>query len=66
MSYLYLEITQDKYALPTKVATSPNELARLTGLKVSSIYNAVSQADRGYFPFPRFIRVAIDDCEVDE
>ena len=59
--WLYLEVTQDEYELPVRVADSVGELARKTGLKPASISSEISHRLSGRRPKSRFIRVEVED-----
>jgi hypothetical protein len=58
---LYLEITQDDLALPLKVCTSVNELARLVGKTPNEISSYISHNKKKKFKYPRFIKVEVEE-----
>ena len=58
---LYLEITQDEYQLPLKVAESTKELAKMCGMERKQIQNYIGNVNRGQIKKPRFIKVVVDD-----
>ena len=58
---VYMEITQDEYQLPLKVAENAYELANMCGVSRSCIYNYISQTNLGRIKNPRYIKVEIDD-----
>lgn len=45
---LYLKTTKDKYELPVAVAASTQELARMLGMKNSSVKSHISHHDKGW------------------
>ena len=52
---VYMEVTRDKYELPVAVANNVEELARIVGVKKSTIKSDISHK-RG-----RFIRVEVEE-----
>ena len=45
---VWMEVTNDKYELPTCVASTATELARILGKSESTVYNAIYRArERG-------------------
>lgn len=60
---LYLAITRDKYELPLAVADSPNELARMCGVKPNNVSSAISNWKSGKRRRSCFICVDIEDGE---
>ena len=57
---LYLWITKDKYQLPLFVSDRATEVAKVSGVKVGSIYTITSKARRGLLKNPPFICVEVD------
>lgn len=58
---IYMEITQDEYQLPLKVADSPVELAKICGITTRTVYNYLYLTKKGVIKNPRYIKVVIDD-----
>lgn len=58
---LYLEITQDEYQLPLKVAESTKELAKMCGMERKQLQNYIGKVTSGQIKKPRFIKVVVDD-----
>lgn len=57
---LWLCITLDRYELPTAVADTANELARLCGVSEKTIRSSISNANKhGYRS--RYIKVETED-----
>lgn len=57
---LYMEVTQDKYELPVAVAYTVAELARLRGVKESTIYSYISREKAGRFK-SKYKKVEVED-----
>jgi len=45
---LYMKTTKDELELPLAVARSANELARMIGLKESTVYSSLSRKSKGW------------------
>lgn len=60
--YLWLKVSQDKYEFPEIIASSVAELADKAGVKVSSIYSAMSHAKHDGWSTP-YRKVYIEDDE---
>lgn len=60
MSKLYMEITQDQYALPVCVCDTVAELARKTGLTQNNIKSQISKGNAGRYRFPRFVSILLE------
>ena len=60
--YLWLKVTQDKYEFPVIIASSVAELADKAGVKVGSIYSAMSHAKHDGWSTP-YRKVFIEDDE---
>ena len=60
---LYLKVTNDKYELPLAVATSAEELARMTGANANTIRAAVCHYEKGRVKNSVYKRVRIEDEE---
>ena len=58
---IYMEITQDEYQLPLKVADSTKELAKMCGIKRKMLQNYIGKVAQGIIKNPRFIRIVVDD-----
>ena len=58
---LYLLVTKDKYQLPLAVADSAAELARIIGVKQSTIVKSITHRRKS-----QYIRVYVDMDELDE
>lgn len=43
-----VEVTRDRFELPLKVASTVDEMARMTGLTRSAVYNSIHKKD-GHF-----------------
>lgn len=48
MKKLYIKCTTDKYELPVAVADDPGELARMLGVKVTTVRSNTSAHKNGY------------------
>ena len=48
MRTLYIKCTTDKYELPIAVADSCNELSRMLGLSLNSVYSMISKEISGF------------------
>ena len=59
MKPLYMEVTRDRYELPLAVADSLWELARMRGVTVYPILNAVSPTSRTRRT--KYVKVWVDD-----
>ena len=57
---LYLLVTKDKYQLPLAVADSADELARIVGVRQSTIIKSITQRKKS-----QYIRIYVD-LEEDE
>ena len=60
---VYMEITQDEYALPVIVADYIDELVEKTGLTHNNISSQISKNKKGIYKRPRFISVEIPEDE---
>lgn len=58
---VYMEITQDEYQLPLKVAESTVELAKMCGMERKQLQNYIGKVTSGQIKKPRFIKVVVDD-----
>ena len=56
-----MEITQDEYQLPLKVAESTKELAQMCGMKRKQLQNYLCNVNQGRIKNPKFIKVVLDD-----
>lgn len=63
---LYLEVEQNDFALPVRVADSAAELARLSGASVGTVRSTVCRAAKGEYIHPRFISVEVDNLQEGE
>lgn len=57
---MYIWITRDEYQLPLFVSEQPQELARVSGYKVSTIYRQISKGSEKYIKNPCFVAVEVD------
>ena len=57
---VWMRITHDKFELPTAVASSPEELAAICGVKLQTVYSSASRARLGQCRFTKYIRVNVD------
>lgn len=55
---LYLAVTSDELSLPLAVCTSASELARLQGVKESTVYRQISKCNE--FKHPKYIKIEVD------
>lgn len=67
-SYIWMEVTRDKYSLPVAVADTATELARICGVKKDTIHAAIShrklhkpREEAGTGSYKRYIRVEIEE-----
>ena len=59
---IWLTVTQAKYELPVAVADSSEELARMLGVTVQSIYSSMSHAKDGTRKTPyRKVRIKFEN-----
>ena len=58
---VYMEVTRDRYSLPIAVADTPTELAKMRGVKVQKVYQALKNERKT--KKPRFVRVEIEEEE---
>lgn len=63
---IYMEVTQDEYELPIRIADSPRQLSRMCGVSVDVIYQAVSHWKKGDTARLRFVMVEVDEEEEDD
>lgn len=59
MSYIYMEVTQDKYELPTAVAETALRLAQMVGVDVKQIQKAIYKREHLNHR-TRFVRVRME------
>lgn len=57
--YLWVEVTQDKYRHIIKMAESPEELARMCGVKRTTVASTACRVRNGQNPKGRFERVYV-------
>lgn len=62
---LYLEVTQDEYELPLKVANSPEELAKMCGTTKAAVCSAISHYKAGRRKKTRFRSVPYYEEDLD-
>lgn len=55
---LYLAVTSDELSLPLAVCTSASELARLQGVKESTVYRQINKCKE--FKYPKYIKIEVD------
>lgn len=62
MMEVWMEISQDRYELPVAVANTATDLARICGVKPSTVRSSASRAERGREcgRFCRFRRVRLE------
>lgn len=58
---VYMEITQDEYALPVCCFDYAGQLAEKAGIKKSTLLQVIARAKKEGWKYPRFIRVEIDE-----
>ena len=58
---VYMEVTRDRYSLPIAVADTPTELAKMRGVKVQQVYQALKNESK--LKKPRFVRVDVEEEE---
>lgn len=56
-TYVYMEVTKDKYRLPVAIADSTKELAMISGTTMNVVSSTISHNVKN----GRFIKVRIDD-----
>lgn len=56
---IYMKVTHDKYELPVAVADSKSELARMVGVRPSSISHGLNQG----WKKSSYVEVEVDDEE---
>lgn len=42
--FVYMKVTRDRYELPVAVADTGDELAKLCGVSIHNVYNAIRKA----------------------
>ena len=62
---IYLEVTQDEYELPLKVANSPEELAKMCGTTKNAVCSAISHYKAGRLKKTRFRSVPYYEEDLD-
>lgn len=60
---LYMVVTNDKYELPVAVSEKRVEIAKMTGMALSSVCNAFARADRTKNPTGKYKYVIVEDGE---
>ena len=60
---LYMVVTNDKYELPVAVSEKRVEIAKMTGMALSSVCNAFKRADRTKNPTGKYKYVIVEDGE---
>ena len=60
---IYMEITQDKYALPVAVADSPGKLARIRGVREATVRKILWRQKHGKTKNSKYIVVEVDETE---
>ena len=58
---LWMKVTNDKYELPVAVAESIPELAKMTGLSVSSLRSMFCRKRKGVKPCKCYVEVTVDE-----
>ena len=58
---LYMVVTNDKYELPVAVSEKRVEIAKMTGMALSSVCNAFARADRTKHPTGKYKYVIVED-----
>ena len=58
---LWMKVTNDEYELPIAVAENLSELAKMTGLSVSSLQSMFCRKRKGVKPCKGYVEVYIDD-----
>lgn len=62
ISYVWMRVTEDEYALPIVIADSSRELARKCGVKLNTIHHHISQHASGRVQgYPKYIRVVLEE-----
>lgn len=57
---LYMWVTQDEYELPLFVTEYPKELAKVSGMKIGTVYTMVSKYAHGVIDKSQFIKVEVE------
>lgn len=57
--FVYMKVTPDKYELPIAIADTAQELARITGSSVNTIYSAISNYRAGRTKRSVYVQVEI-------
>jgi ribosomal protein L7Ae-like RNA K-turn-binding protein len=60
---IYMEVTQDEYELPIRIADSRSQLARMCGVSKAAVSVAISHWKNGDVKRSRFVMVEVDDEE---
>lgn len=60
---LYMVVTNDKYELPVAVSEKRVEIAKMTGMALSSVCNAFARADRTKNPTGKYKYVIVEEGE---
>lgn len=60
---LYMVVTNDKYELPVAVSEKRVEIAKMTGMALSSVCNAFARADRTKRPTGKYKYVIVEEGE---
>ena len=61
MVKVYMQVSQDRFQLPLAVASSAQELSKITGKSKDTIYHAVWRWKMGRIQKPSFITVDIEE-----
>ena len=59
MTYIYMEVTQDKYELPVAIADTALRLAQLVGVEVEQIQKSIYKREKLRYR-TRFVRVLVE------
>lgn len=62
---LYIKVSEDKYRLPEKIATSAQELAEWCGVKPTTVKSAISHAKKSG-QLSKYERIEISDDEFED
>lgn len=57
---LYMWVTKDKYQLPLCVSDKVEEIARISGRNINTVYSSVSKQKYGVVKNSQFVCVEVD------
>lgn len=63
---MYMAVTTDKYELPIAIGDTAGELGKIVGVSPNTIHSSISKNLSGKTRKMRFVKVKIDDEELEE